>query len=230
MDKKKEKSCIAERLESSIDRERFIGLEDINEVRKARPTILLHSCCGPCSTAVVERLRGRFDITIFFYNPNITDWEEYEKRRKTQLEFIDKYNNRISSRDRLAYLEGPYEPELFFTAANGLENEPEGGKRCTQCYQLRLEKTAEMARMSGFDTFGTTLSVSPYKNFELICKLGMQLGMRYGLTFLNEDFKKQGGYQRSIELSKEYHLYRQHFCGCSFSNEAEQIIKHDNIK
>ncbi len=230
MYKKKDRDCISERLESSVGRDRFISLEDINEVRKARPTILLHSCCGPCSTAVVERLRGRFDITIFFYNPNITDREEYEKRRKTQLEFIDKYNNRISSGDRLAYLEGPYEPEQFFSASNGLENEPEGGKRCTQCYQLRLEKTAETARMSGFDTFGTTLSVSPYKNFELICKLGMQLGMRYGLTFLGEDFKKLGGYQRSIELSKEYHLYRQHFCGCSFSNEAAKGIKHDNTK
>ena len=230
MDKKKDKDCIAESLESSVSRDRFISLEDMNEVRKIRPTILLHSCCGPCSTAVVERLSGRFGVTIFFYNPNITDREEYEKRRKTQLEFIDKYNNRISSKDRIAYLEGPYEPELFLSAVKGLENEPEGGKRCTPCYQLRLEKTAETARMSGFDTFGTTLSVSPYKNFELIYKLGMQLGMRYGLAFLGEDFKKQGGYQRSIELSKEYHLYRQHFCGCSFSNEAEQDRKHDNIK
>jgi predicted adenine nucleotide alpha hydrolase (AANH) superfamily ATPase len=230
MDKKKDKDCIAERLESSVSRDRFISLEDMNMFRKARPTILLHSCCGPCSTAVVERLSGRFDVTIFFYNPNISDREEYEKRRKAQLEFIDKYNNRISSKDRVAYLEGPYEPELFESAVMGLENEPEGGKRCTPCYQLRLEKTAETARMSGFDTFGTTLSVSPYKNFELIYKLGMQLGMRYGLTFLGEDFKKQGGYQRSIELSKEYHLYRQHFCGCRFSNEAEQDMKRNNIK
>lgn len=230
MDKKKDKDCIAERLESPVSRDRFISLEDMNMVRKARPTILLHSCCGPCSTAVVERLSGRFDVTIFFYNPNITDREEYEKRRKTQLEFIDKYNNRISSKDRIAYLEGPYEPEMFFSAVNGLEKEPEGGKRCVPCYQLRLEKTAETARMSGFDTFGTTLSVSPYKSFELIYRLGMQLGMRYGLTFLGEDFKKHGGYQRSIELSKEYHLYRQHFCGCRFSNEAEKDIKRNNIK
>lgn len=230
MKKQKDKECISEQLEGTVSGNQFISLEDMDEVRKNRPTILLHSCCGPCSTAVVERLRGRFDITIFFYNPNITDREEYEKRRKTQLEFIDKYNNRIDSRDRIAYLEGPYEPEMFYSAVIGLEKEPEGGKRCTPCYQLRLEKTAETARMSGFDTFGTTLSVSPYKNFELIYKLGMQLGMRYGLTFLGEDFKKQGGYQRSIELSKEYHLYRQHFCGCCFSNEEEQGINQEIIK
>ncbi len=221
MKREKNKVCISERLEGSVQSNQFISMEDMGDVRKIRPTILLHSCCGPCSTAVVERLRGRFDITIFFYNPNITDRDEYEKRRKTQLDFIEKYNNRIDAKDRIAYLEGPYEPELFYSAVKGLEKEPEGGKRCLPCFQLRLEKTAETAIISGFDTFGTTLTVSPYKNFELIYKLGMQLGMRYGLTFLGEDFKKQGGYQRSIELSKEYHLYRQHFCGCDFSNNAE---------
>jgi hypothetical protein len=221
MKKDKNKDCISERLEGSVQRDQYISLEDIKETRKQRPTILLHSCCGPCSTAVVERLSGRFDITVFFYNPNITDQEEYEKRRSVQLDFIEKYNDRIDARDRIAYIDGPYEPEIFLAAARGLEEEPEGGKRCTPCYQLRLEKTAETARMSGFDTFGTTLSVSPYKNFELIYKLGMQLGMRYGLSFLGEDFKKQGGYQRSIELSKAYGLYRQHFCGCSFSNTRE---------
>lgn len=217
MKKVKDKDCISEGLES-VQKNQFISLEDMNEIRMCRPKILLHSCCGPCSTAVVERLSGRFDITIFFYNPNITDKNEYEERRKTQLAFIEKYNNRINSKDRIAYLEGLYEPALFNAAVKGLEQEPEGGKRCTPCFQLRLEKTAETAIISGFDTFGTTLSVSPYKNFELIYKLGMQLGMRYGLTFLGEDFKKQGGYQRSIELSKEYHLYRQHYCGCGFSN------------
>ena len=221
MKREKNKDFISERLEGSVQSNQFISLEDMNDVRKIRPTILLHSCCGPCSTAVVERLSGRFDITIFFYNPNITDRDEYEKRRKNQLDFIEKYNNRIDSKDRIAYLEGPYEPELFYSAVKGFEKEPEGGKRCLPCFQLRLEKTAETAIISGFDTFGTTLTVSPYKNFELIIKIGMQLGMRYGLTFLGEDFKKQGGYQRSIELSKEYHLYRQHFCGCDFSNSTE---------
>ncbi len=218
MKKEKDKNCISEGLESSVQKNQFISMDDMNEVRKTKPAILLHSCCGPCSTAVVERLKGRFEITIFFYNPNITDREEYERRRTAQIEFIDQYNNRIDSMDRIAYLEGPYEPEVFYEAAKGLEQEPEGGKRCASCFQLRLEKTAETASMSGFDTFGTTLTVSPHKNFELIYKLGMQLGMRYGLTFLGEDFKKQGGYQRSIELSKEYHLYRQRFCGCCFSD------------
>lgn len=221
MKRERDKDCISERLEGSVQKNQFISMEDMNDVRKAKPTILLHSCCGPCSTAVVERLSGRFDITIFFYNPNITDRDEYEKRRNAQLEFIEKYNNRVTSRDRIAYLEGPYEPELFYATVTGLEKEPEGGRRCTRCFQLRLEKTAETASMSGFETFGTTLTVSPHKNFELIHKLGMQLGMRYGLTFLGEDFKKQGGYQRSIELSKEYRLYRQHYCGCCFANDTE---------
>ncbi len=221
MKREKNKNCISVRLEGSIQRNQFISLEDINDVRKARPKILLHSCCGPCSTAVVERLSGRFDITIFFYNPNITDKDEYERRRQAQLEFIEKYNTRVDSRDRIAYQEGPYEPELFYSAVKGLEEEPEGGRRCTPCFLLRLEKTAEAASMTGFETFGTTLTVSPYKNFELINKIGMQLGMRYGLTFLGEDFKKQNGYQRSIELSKAYNLYRQHFCGCEFSNTGK---------
>lgn len=221
MKKEKDQGCISEGLISSVQNNQFINLEDMNEVRKSKIRILLHSCCGPCSTAVVERLSGRFDITIFFYNPNITDRDEYEKRRNAQLDFIEKYNGRINSADRIAFMEGPYEPERFNSAVKGLEQEPEGGKRCTPCFQLRLEKTAETAIISGFDTFGTTLTVSPYKDFELINKLGMQLGMRYGLTFLGEDFKKQGGYQRSIELSKAYHLYRQHFCGCAFSNTAK---------
>ncbi|MDF3001921.1 MAG: epoxyqueuosine reductase QueH [Bacillota bacterium] len=213
----KEKDCRYEGLEEITQSSPFIRLDQLNEVRRSRHKLLLHSCCGPCSTAVVERLTGRFDITIFFYNPNINDQEEYEKRRGAQLDFIEKYNDRIDARDRIAYLEGPFEPELFEQAVKGMEEEPEGGRRCTSCFQLRLEKTAETAKMSGFDTFSTTLSVSPHKNFELIHKLGMQLGMRYGLSFLGEDFKKQGGYQRSIELSKEYGLYRQRFCGCSYA-------------
>lgn len=221
MKKEKSRDCISASLESAVPRDQFISLEDLNDVRKSRPTILLHSCCGPCSTAVVERLSGRFDITIFFYNPNITERDEYEIRRKAQLDFIEKYNNRVHSRDRIAYLEGPYEPEVFYSAVKGREADPEGGRRCGLCFELRLEKTAGTASMSGFDTFGTTLTVSPHKNFDLISKIGMQLGMRYGLTFLGEDFKKQGGYQRSIELSKEYGLYRQHYCGCRFAKKED---------
>jgi len=218
MEEKKEKELMPERLENSIQTCRFISLEDMNEVRKIKPSILLHSCCGPCSTAVVERLSGRFEVTVFFYNPNITDKDEYDRRRKAQLQFIESYNNRVGAKDRIAYLEGPYEPEVFYEAVKGLEKEPEGGKRCSECFRLRLEKTAETARLSGFDTFETTLSVSPHKNYELIYKIGMQLGARYGLAFLGEDFKKEGGFQRSVELSKAYGLYRQRFCGCSFSD------------
>lgn len=222
MKKSKEKDLISERLESTVQSSSFISLENMDELRKIKPAILLHSCCGPCSTAVVERLSGRYDVTIYFYNPNITDPEEYEKRRHAQIEFIEQYNDRINAIDRIAYLEGPYERDLFFTVVKGLEDEPEGGRRCTRCFQLRLEKTAETALMAGLDTFGTTLSVSPHKNHELLSKLGMQLGLRYGLSFLGEDFKKQGGYQRSIELSKEYKLYRQRFCGCCFSEKEKE--------
>lgn len=219
MKKDKLPNCIAERVESeTLHNNRFISLEDMNDINEVKPALLMHSCCGPCSTAVVERLSGAYDITIFFYNPNITDKEEYEKRKASQIEFIDKYNRSKDSKDRITFLEGPYEPEVFYKAAANLEQEPEGGKRCTVCFQLRLEKTAETASISGFDCFGTTLTVSPHKNFELIYKIGMQLGMRYSLTFLGEDFKKKAGYQRSIELSKKYNLYRQNYCGCRFCN------------
>lgn len=218
MNKKKDnKNCISARIEGETKRNGFISIEDVSDLRKSRPAILLHSCCGPCSTAVVERLSGRYDITIFFYNPNITDRDEYEKRRIAQIDFIEKYNDKIDARDRIGYLEGPYETKRFYSVVKNLENEPEGERRCTPCFQLRLEKTAETASMMGFDTFGTTLGISPYKDFELLVKLGMQLGMRYSLTFLNEDFKKHGGYQRSVELSKQYNLYRQNYCGCIFS-------------
>lgn len=219
MKKDKLRNYINDRVEGeSLSNDTFIDLSDMNEINLAKPAILLHSCCGPCSTAVVERLSGTYDITIFFYNPNITDMEEYQKRRATQLEFIEKYNIRKEFTDRIHFLEGPYEPEVFYKASKSLEQEPEGGKRCTVCFQLRLEKTAETAIISGFHYFATTLTVSPHKDFELIQRIGLQLGMRYGLTYLGEDFKKNAGYQRSIELSKEYNLYRQNYCGCRFTN------------
>ncbi len=227
MKKEKEKEFICERVDKHTNNSHFVNLGDMDDLKKSKPRILLHSCCGPCSTAVVERLSGRFEVTVYFYNPNITEPEEYEKRRLAQIEYIEKYNDRVDARDRVFYLEGPYEPERFYVAIKGFECEPEGGLRCMPCFQLRLEKTAEAAIMQGFDTFATTLTVSPYKNFDVISKLGLSVGMRYGLTYLAEDFKKQGGYQRSIELSKQYHLYRQHYCGCEFSN---QDIKHNGCK
>ncbi len=184
-----------------------------------KPRLLLHSCCGPCSTAVVERLAGEYDITLFFYNPNITDNSEYEKRKTAQQVFLKRYNEAGAWENRVAFLEGPYDRDSFYRTVKGLEPEPEGGNRCLKCFELRLEKTAQQAWNMGFDSFGTTLSVSPHKNFEWISKIGNQLATEKGLLFLDEDFKKQAGYQRSIQLSKEYGLYRQNYCGCEYAKK-----------
>lgn len=228
MKKVRLKNSITEYIEDKdFIKEPYLDLGNLQDVKKSKPALLLHSCCGPCSTAVVERLIDAYDITIFFYNPNITDKEEYEKRKATQMEFIEKYNKSRDSRGRLGFMEGPYEPNAFYKAATNLEEEPEGGRRCIACFQLRLEKTAETASMTGFQCFATTLTVSPHKNFELIYKIGMQLGMRYGLTYLGEDFKKKAGYQRSVELSRIYELYRQNYCGCSFSARIIEKILED---
>lgn len=192
--------------------------ESNNEESKIeKPSLLLHSCCGPCSTSVIERLVRAYKITVFFYNPNITDEEEYLKRKEVQLQFIEGYNQSPNKVDTIFFLEGPYNFSRFKEISAGLEKEPEGGKRCTECFRLRLEKTAETAKMWGSDYFATTLTVSPHKNCTLINKIGMDLAIRYGLNYLAEDFKKKAGYQRSIELSKDYGLYRQQFCGCEYS-------------
>ena len=179
--------------------------------------ILLHSCCGPCSTACIERLISDYKITVFFYNPNITDREEYEKRKANQIKFIEAYNSEVDEEDQVVFIEGEYLPEDFFDAAKGLEDCPEGGERCTECFKLRLDRTARAAIVMGFPIFGTTLTVSPHKNYQLISAIGTELGEVYGLEFLDMDFKKKAGFQRSIELSKKYELYRQNYCGCEFS-------------
>lgn len=224
--KKKEKAnCIAAQVIDGSVGEAFISLQDLDDCQRIKPAILLHSCCGPCSTSVVERLSGTYEITIFFYNPNITDREEYMQRRQAQLDFIEQYNRQKEAKDCLGFLEGDYDTERFFAETVGLEEEPEGGRRCTPCFQLRLEKTAEIASMRGFDTFTTALSVSPHKDVGLIAQIGQRIGMRYGLTFLAEDFKKQNGYQRSIELSKQYGLYRQKYCGCEFSDYRGKLTE-----
>ena len=176
-----------------------------------KPALLLHSCCGPCSTAVIERLWPDYDLTVFFYNPCITDLEEYEKRKASQILFIEQFNQRHAGLGRLHFIEGDYEPERYLEAVSGYSNEPEGGARCTICFRQRLEKTAKQARAKSFGLFTTTLTVSPHKNYPLIS------ADKYGIQFLDIDFKKKAGFQRSIQLSKEYGLYRQNYCGCEYS-------------
>lgn len=183
--------------------------------------LLLHSCCGPCSTACIERLITDYKITVFYYNPNITDRDEYELRKENQLRFIELYNRKVSVEDSIEFVEGEYLPEGFFAAAKGLEAEPEGGKRCVECFRLRMERTAQAALKTGNGIFGTTLTVSPHKNYSLISAIGCELADKYRIEFLDMDFKKKAGFQRSIEISKEYGLYRQNYCGCEFSKRKD---------
>ena len=182
-----------------------------------KPALLLHSCCGPCSTAVIERLVDDYDITVFFYNPCITDREEYERRKENQIRFIEYYNLHLGGTAKVNFIEGDYDPETYFDAVKGHEAEPEGGSRCTICFTQRLETTAEAAKLGGFPLFTTTLTVSPHKNYPLISAIGKRAAEEYGVEFLDLDFKKKAGFQRSIQMSKEYELYRQNYCGCEFS-------------
>ena len=173
-----------------------------------RLKLLLHSCCGPCSTACIERLKDYFDITVLYYNPNIEPLEEYNKRKETQKSVLRRLN--------IKYMDSDYDNETFRLLTKELKDEPEGGKRCTVCFSLRLKETAKRAKENDFDYFTTTLTVSPHKNSELINKLGIEIGEYVGVKFLVADFKKREGYKRSIELSKIYHLYRQDYCGCLY--------------
>ena len=175
--------------------------------------LFLHACCAPCSSAVLERLSSFFEITIFYYNPNITEKEEYEKR----IQEINRLLSLVNTRYPIHLLEGMYEPEKFMKIAKGLEEEKERGKRCYLCYQLRLEETAKMAEELGFSHFATTLTLSPHKNSHWINEIGKNLEKKYQTRYLYSDFKKKEGYKRSIELSKQYNLYRQDYCGCIYS-------------
>lgn len=180
--------------------------------------LLLHSCCGPCSTAVIERLLPAYDITVFYFNPCITSPEEYEKRKQTQIRFLQELNERAcGSSCRVDFVEGDYAPEEYLRLVQGLEGEPEGGKRCTVCFRQRLAAAADYAADHGFPQFTTTLSVSPHKNYPLIASIGKEEAERTGVEFLDMDFKKKAGFQRSVQLSREYGLYRQDYCGCEFS-------------
>jgi len=183
------------------------------------PTLLLHSCCAPCSSYVLEYLSEFFEITIFYYNPNIFPKEEYEKRVTEQQEFIGK-TNKINP---ITFIEGEYDTERFYEISKGCEAENEGGERCYKCYELRLAETAMLAKEKGFDYFTTTLSISPYKNAEKLNEIGKVLEEKYGVKYLYSDFKKKNGYKRSIELSKEFDLYRQDYCGCVFSKKQAEI-------
>lgn len=186
----------------------------IDNIKEGKvPKILLHSCCGPCSTEVIARLTPYFDITILYYNPNIEPKAEYEKRKKEQIRFINEYK----SFNKLDFMDCDYENEEFLKMAQGLETEPEGGSRCHRCYELRLNKTAFLAKENDYDFFGTTLTVSPYKNSQVINQIGENIEKKYGIKYLYSDFKKEDGYKKSIEYSRKYNLYRQNFCGCHFS-------------
>lgn len=177
------------------------------------PRLLLQVCCAPCSSAVLERLADTFDITVFYFNPNIEPEEEYRKRVSELKRFLSEYRNP----GEIKLLEGEYDPARFHSAIEGLEDTGEGGARCFRCYELRLQETADKARDLGFDWFTTTLSVSPYKRSAWLNEIGAAQSERVGVPYLFSDFKKKNGYKRSIELSKEYCLYRQDYCGCVYS-------------
>lgn len=177
------------------------------------PKLLLHSCCGPCSSSCLEVLAQHFFVTVLWYNPNIYPPEEHALRLAHQKKLIDA----LCVKHPVSLLTVPYAPEDYFAAVKGLEEEPEGGARCTVCFAQRLEAAARIAKDKQFDFFTTTLTVSPHKNAEVINTLGQKLAEKYQVAFLPSDFKKKNGYQRSITLSREFQLYRQNYCGCLFS-------------
>lgn len=192
---------------------------------KEVPSLLLHSCCAPCSSYVLEFLSKYFEITVFYYNPNIYPPEEYEHRAKEQKMFIE----RIPHLHPIHFLEGKYDPNQFYCVSNGLELVKEGGERCYKCYRLRLEEAAKIARNGEFDYFTTTLSISPYKNVHWLNEIGESLEAEYGVTHLPSDFKKKNGYKRSIELSEEYNMYRQDYCGCIYSMKERNSKKIESV-
>ena len=205
-------------------------LDKVLEGLDYRPSLLIHSCCGPCSSYVLTYLARYFDITVLYYNPNIYPPEEFDKRKNEQERLIEALNRdlRISVEDGgitvmpegtadIRFVSGDYDPDVFFEMAKGLEDVPEGGERCFKCYELRMREAALMARDGGYDYFTTTLSISPLKNAEKINEIGERLEKEYGVKHLPSDFKKKEGYKQSIELSRKYDLYRQDYCGCVFS-------------
>lgn len=198
----------------------------LKEIEKIgiKPKLLLHSCCAPCSSAILEFLQNYFDITVYFYNPNITFEEEYYKRLNEQREYHEKRGYSIK------VIEGKYDPsEDFFKQVKGLEDRKEGGERCFKCYTLRMEATARKAKELGFDYFSTVLSISPLKNAQWINEIGEKLYEKYDIKFLNGDFKKKNRYLRSTEISREYELYRQDYCGCVFSKMEREAKEKEKL-
>ena len=185
-----------------------------------RPKLLLHACCAPCSSATLERLSAHFDLTILYYNPNIYPPEEYHRREAELERFVEQAGYHYP------VVELPYDPQEFYTAVAGLEAEPERGGRCTVCYRLRMRRAAQYAAEHGFDWFTTTLSISPHKDAKRINAIGQELEAEFGVKHLPSDFKKHNGYLRSLQLSEEYGLYRQDYCGCEFSAKARGIEKY----
>lgn len=204
--------------------ESFNGQEamerEIKSLGGKRATLLLHACCGPCASAALERVLTAFDATAYYFNPNIEPREEYLKRLDTLRALL---THMAANGARVQLIEGEYAPERFREAAKGLECAPEGGARCERCFALRLNQTAAVAKARGFAYFGTTLTVGPHKNAALINRLGEDIAQRVGIRWLPADFKKKDGYKRSLELSKQYNLYRQTDCGCVFSRRTDDI-------
>lgn len=190
-----------------------------NQREGRKPSLLLHSCCAPCSSYVLEYLAPYFRIYDFYYNPNISPKKEYEDRKDELVRLIDEM--KLST--EVTFLEGTYQPEDFFAMAKGLEDVPEGGERCFLCYEMRLREAAKIAKEYGTDYFATTLTISPLKNAAKLNEIGERLSLEYGVAYLPSDFKKKNGYKRSVELSAQYDLYRQNYCGCVFSKwQAEK--------
>lgn len=192
------------------------------ENEKKVPTLLLHSCCAPCSTYVIDYLSKYFKITVFYYNPNIDKEIEYRKRVEEQKKLI----TQMPTKYKVDFIEGEYEVEKYIESTKHLKEEKEGGTRCSICYALRLEKTAKLAKEKGYEYFTTTLTISPLKNAQKLNDIGEQLGKKYNMHYLVSDFKKKEGYKKSVEMSKEYDLYRQNYCGCSYSEYENK--KHSN--
>ncbi len=202
-----------------------LQLEKIIESEgKQGKTVLLHSCCAPCSSYVITYLRQYFKVTVFYFNPNITEQVEYRKRVEEQKRLIERLNEEGDGYE-ISFVEGDYMPDTFLSMVKGYEQCPEGGERCKLCFEQRLEATATLAQKLRFDYFATTLTVSPLKNATVLNELGLALATQYEVSYLVSDFKKKNGYKQSIELSKQYNLYRQDYCGCAFSKAERERQK-----